>query len=87
MFLRPLLRPTPVGLGLGLGLSIASLSAARHTIQRPLKMDSRMLSTDEKQAPKAKVPIVRNGELNPKAIKQISSGSLVGMCALQAWRT
>lgn len=71
MFLRPMLRPQ--ALGLGLGLSIASVSAAR---QRPMKMDSRMLSTDEK--PKAKVPIVRNGELNPKAIKQISSGSLVG---------
>jgi hypothetical protein len=66
-------------LGLGLGLSLATY----HTVtQRPLLLESRspspsILSGDSYRR-NAATPVVRNGNLNPGAVRQISSGSIIG---------
>lgn len=74
MLLRPLLRPQT--LGLGLGLSLATLQVTR---QRPLKLDSASVLSPGSYKRDAQTPVVRNGALNPAAVKQISSGSIIGM--------
>ncbi len=71
LLLRPILRPQVLGVGLGLSL------ATYHTIyQRPLRMD--MLSADTSRR-NAQTPAVRNGQLTPGAVRQISSGSIIGV--------
>ncbi|TVY83607.1 hypothetical protein LSUE1_G002643 [Lachnellula suecica] len=72
---RPLLRPQTFGLGLGLSL------ASYHTLhQRPLRLDSGVLSTDSYRK-NAQTPVVsQRGRLNPGAVRQISSGSIIGLC-------
>lgn len=79
LFLRPLLlRPQTLGLGLGLSL------ATYHSItQAPYRLDAGsapVFSTDAYRA-NARTPVVRNGGLNPSAVRQISSGSIIGLCA------
>ncbi|PBP17062.1 hypothetical protein BUE80_DR012243 [Diplocarpon rosae] len=76
--LRPLLRPQALGLGLGLS-SYLSYHASN---QRPLRLDSSssrssILSSDSYQR-NAKVPLVKEGRLNARAVRQISAGSVVG---------
>ncbi|KAH8598066.1 hypothetical protein B0O99DRAFT_53631 [Bisporella sp. PMI_857] len=74
--LRPMLRPQI--LGLGLGLSLATLHTAH---QRPLRLDSApILSTDSYRG-NVKTPVVQRGRLSPKAVRQFSSGSIIGLCA------
>ncbi|KAL3425765.1 FUN14 family protein [Phlyctema vagabunda] len=78
LLLRPLFRPA---LGLGLGLSITTFQLTR---QQPMWMDAggsaSLLSTDSYRR-NAQTPVVTKGRLNPKAVRQISSGSIIGLCA------
>jgi hypothetical protein len=74
LLLRPLLRPQTLGLGLGVSL------VTYHTIhQRPIRLDSGPILSGDSYRRNAQVPIVRNGHLNPGAVRQISSGSIIGM--------
>lgn len=74
-----LMRPLRPALGLGLGLSITALHL---THQRPLRMDSGAISSPafstESYRQNAKAPVLSNGKLNPSAVRQISSGSIIG---------
>jgi hypothetical protein len=80
LLLRPLFRPQ--ALGLGLGLSLATYHAMH---QRPLRMDSRPIGSDggvfsaDSYSRNARTPVMRGGNLNPGAVRQISSGSIIGM--------
>ncbi|PMD14877.1 hypothetical protein NA56DRAFT_365412 [Hyaloscypha hepaticicola] len=82
LLLRPLFRPQ--ALGLGLGLSIATYHAM---YQRPLRLDSRPMGSDgsvfsaNSYSKNARTPIMKGGNLNPGAVRQISSGSIIGLCA------
>jgi len=76
MFLRPILRPQT--LGLGLGLSIATLQLAQ---QRPMRLDTKPILSSGSYKMNAQNPVVREGHLNPKAVKQVSSGSIIGLVA------
>ncbi|KAK0099683.1 hypothetical protein ONS95_013425 [Cadophora gregata] len=79
LLLRPLMRPQTLGLGLGL-----SFLTHQTMYQRSYRMDSApggsILSQDS-YARNAKVPVVREGRLNERAVRQISSGSIIGLCA------
>jgi len=79
LLLRPLFRPQ--ALGLGLGLSIATCHALH---QRPLRLDSSPVGSgvfsSDSYGKNARTPVV-NGNLNPAAVRQISSGSIIGLCA------
>ena len=78
--LRPLFRPQ--ALGLGLGLSMVTYHALH---QRPMRLDSSPVSgssgvfSADTYGRNAKTPVVQGGHLNPRAVRQISSGSVVGM--------
>ena len=76
LFRRPLLSPVFIGIGL------TAIFAAR-----PFS-NSRVLYCDASPSPSspfrnyaedARVPVVRNGRINPVAYKQISGGSILGM--------
>jgi hypothetical protein len=74
--LRPLFRPQVLGLGLGVGL----LATHQMRFKAPIRLDSSpgILSGGSYRA-NAKTPIVRgDGGLNPRAVRQISSGSIIG---------
>ena len=77
LLLRPLFRPQ--ALGLGLGLSIATYHALH---QRPLRLDSSPVGSgvfsSESYGKNARTPVVKGGNLNPTAVRQISSGSIIG---------
>jgi len=78
VFLRPLFRHQTIGFGLG--LSIASY----HIIQqRPIRLDfdSNPALPGNPHGRNAQTPVVRGGRLNPRAVRQISSGSIIGLCA------
>lgn len=55
--------------------------------QRPMRLDSSPVSgsrgvfSGESYSRNAKTPIARGGRLNPGAVRQISSGSIIGLCA------
>lgn len=85
ILLRPLLRPQFLGLGLGLSM------ATYHTVYRQpaFRLDSSpsssgsgsILSTDSYRR-NAEVPVIKSGgRLNERAVRQISSGSIIGLCA------
>ncbi|TVY21256.1 hypothetical protein LARI1_G000334 [Lachnellula arida] len=75
LLLRPLMRPQT--LGLGLGLSVASYHALH---QRPIRLDSSPFSSDSYKR-NAQTPVLNSGaSLNPHAVRQISSGSIIGLC-------
>ena len=79
LLLRPLFRPQ--ALGLGLGVSLATYHAMH---QRPLRLDSRPMGSDgsifstNSYGTNARTPIIKEGSLNPGAVRQISSGSIIG---------
>jgi len=75
MFLRPLFRPQTIGLGLGL-----SLVTFHGLQQRPIRLDSGPVLSGDYHRSNAQTPFVRNGQLNPGAVRQISSGSIIGLC-------
>jgi hypothetical protein len=83
LLLRPLFRPQ--ALGLGLGLSLATYHAMH---QRPLRLDSRPIGSDgnvfstNSYSKNARTPIMKGGNLNPGAVRQISSGSIIGKLLL-----
>lgn len=79
IFLRPILRPQV--LGLGLGLSIATVQMVQ---QRPMLLDTKPMLSGDSYATQAQTPVVRDGQLNPKAVRQISSGSVVGKSSISA---
>ncbi|CAG8959539.1 hypothetical protein HYFRA_00001440 [Hymenoscyphus fraxineus] len=79
--LRPLLRPQTLGLGLGISLftghQIVNLNRS------PIKLDSGSGNGGilESYRQNAKTPVVkRGGGLNPGAVRQISGGSIAGLC-------
>ncbi|CZR59296.1 uncharacterized protein PAC_09188 [Phialocephala subalpina] len=83
ILLRPLLRPQFLGLGLGLSM------ATYHTMYRQpaFRLDSSpsgsgsILSTESYRR-NAEVPVIKSGEgLSERAVRQISSGSIIGLCA------
>ncbi|KAH8771204.1 hypothetical protein F5882DRAFT_179889 [Hyaloscypha sp. PMI_1271] len=80
--LRPLLRTQ--ALGLGLGLSMVTYHALH---QRPMRLDSSPVSgssgvfSADTYGRNAMTPVVQGGHLNPRAVRQISRGSIVGLCA------
>jgi len=76
MLLRPLIRPQTIGLGLG--LSYATL----HSIQqKPMRLDTTSERYGSSYFKNVRTPVIRNGKLNPGAVRQISSGSIIGLCA------
>jgi len=82
LLIRPLLRPQ--ALGLGLGLSLATYHTLYH--QRAIRLDaspssSASILSGEGYRRNAEVPVMRNGGLNKRAVRQISSGSIIGLCA------
>jgi len=76
MLLRPLVRPQVLGIGLGLSLATFKLS-----MQRPMRLDSAPILSNDSYKRNAQTPVVRNGQLNPGAVRQISTGSIIGLCA------
>lgn len=86
--LRPLSRPV---LGLGLGLSITTLHLSH---QPPLRLDSGSVSSAGSSAApatdfhrrNARTPLLRNGNLNPGAVRQVSSGSIIGMYTVHPFK-
>jgi len=74
LLLRPILRPQT--LGLGVGLSLAAFHIARQPASR---LDAGPILSTESYGSNAQVPVVRSGRLNPQAVRQISSGSIIGM--------
>jgi len=76
LLLRPILRPQT--LGLGLGLSLYSFHLSQH---RPLRLDSGPIPTSDSYRRNAQVPVLQQGRLNPDAVKQMSKGSIIGLCA------
>ena len=73
IFLRPILRPQI--LGLCIGLSLATLQIGH---QRPMKLDSAPSSSTGGYNQAPQTPPLRNGRLNQRAVRQISSGSILG---------
>jgi hypothetical protein len=53
--------------------------------QRPMRLDTSPISSSsgvfsgDSYSRNAKTPVVRGGQLNPSAVRQISSGSIIGM--------
>ncbi|TVY56395.1 hypothetical protein LCER1_G001268 [Lachnellula cervina] len=83
LLLRPLMRPQTLGLGLGLGLSVASYHALH---QRPIRLDSSPFSSDSYKR-NAQTPVLsQGGRLNPRAVRQISSGSIIGFGKGMGWQ-
>jgi len=76
LLFRPLFRPQT--LGLGLGLSFATLHVSQ---QRPLRLDSGPILSTDSYRRNSQTLVLRNGQLNPSAVRQISSGSVMGLCA------
>lgn len=74
IFFRPLVRPQTIGLGLAVTLTTFHI-----TQQRPLRLDSNPILSKDSYRANARTPIVRNGQLTAGAVRQISSGSIVGM--------
>ncbi|PQE16554.1 fun14 family protein [Rutstroemia sp. NJR-2017a WRK4] len=73
---RLLLRPQALGLGIG-----ASISTYHLLHQRPMRCDSGSVLSGTSYQRNAAVPVTtRDGGLNPKAVRQISSGSIIGLC-------
>jgi len=64
-------------LGLGLGLSLASFQALH---QRTMRLDSGPMISGHSHRKHAQTPVLRNGQLNPNGVKQISTGSIIGLC-------
>ncbi len=65
-------------LGLGIGLSLATFQLAH---QRPMKLDSAPRISAQGDSRAAQRTPVRNGILNPRVVRQISSGSILGTSA------
>jgi len=78
MLFRPLLRPR--AFGMGLGLSIATIHLTKH--QTPLRLDSTGSPnfSNNSYRKHAEVPGIQRPQLNPRVVRQISSGSIVGLC-------
>jgi len=76
IFLRPVLGPRILGLGIGLSLATLRLSH-----QRPIMLDSSPISSAAGYNPAPQSPPLQNGRLNPRAVRQISSGSILGTSA------
>lgn len=76
IFLRPLFRPQTIGLGLG--LSLVTFHGLR---QRPIRLDSGPGLSGDPYRGNSQTPFVRNSQLNPGTVRQISSGSIIGLCA------
>lgn len=80
MFLRPLFRPQALGLGLGLGLMTYHSMYRQKVIQLDSSPStSGSILSGESYRRNAEVPVVRNGGLNERAVRQISSGSIIGI--------
>ena len=84
LLLRPMLRPQALGLGLGLSL----YCTYQATTYRPHRLDTissgsgssgGSILSGNSYSRNAKTPVVREGGLNPAAIRQVSSGSIIGM--------
>jgi len=73
--LRPHLRPQAIGIGLGL-----ALAGFQCTRQPAVRLDTHLLPGDSYPR-SAQTPALKNGGLNPGAVRQISSGSIIGLCA------
>ncbi|MCJ1247253.1 hypothetical protein MMC30_004467 [Trapelia coarctata] len=75
LFRRPLLAPLSVGLGL------STAFFAHNSFRRPILCDSGSIGSNSFQTYQrdAKVPVVKQGQVNPAAFKQISSGSILGL--------
>lgn len=80
LLLRPLLRPQV----LGLGLSVSMVTYHTLYLQRPMRLDSspipgpsRPFSRDSSRQD-TQTSVAKGGLLNPGAVGQISSGSIVG---------
>jgi len=65
--------------GLGLGLSIASYHTLHH---RPIRLDGPVaLSSSDFHTKSAPSLGLRRTQLNPATVREISGGSIIGLCA------
>jgi len=87
LLLRPIFRPQTLGLGLGLGLSIATL---QHRQAIRLDGPSTPTFSSSSYSKNARTPVLDRrspGGLNPRAVRQVSSGSIIGTSIfLVIWR-
>lgn len=74
MFLRPLIRSHVVG-GVGLGLCFATFQLRQ---QRHMRLDSGSPTTTSSYQMNQQMPLRRNGHISPRAVRQITSGSIIG---------
>ena len=72
--LRPLLRPQTLGLSLGL-----SFSAFQFGQGTAMRLDSSPAGFKSRYKRQPQTPILQNGKLNPGAVRQVSSGSILGI--------
>jgi len=72
---RPLCSQT---LGLGMGLTLAASQAGW---QRPMLLDSGSTTVRDPSKWYTETKRSRNGNMNPKTVRHISSGSIIGLCA------
>ena len=84
LFVRSFFRPQTTTLGLGLGLSLACYRTISH--RRPILLDGSSLSK-ESYRQNAQTPILRQGRLNSAAVRQMSSGSIIGRVTLHPLTT
>ena len=70
---RPLLRPQTLGLGLG-----ATLMTFHTMRQPPMRLDT-LTSADSSYRRTAQTPMIpKGGGLNATAVRQVTSGSIIG---------
>lgn len=74
MLFRPLLRSQTLGLGLGL-----SLGAFHFGQREATRLDTGPAVLSGRSKRQSQMPILQNGKLHPGAVRQVSSGSILGI--------
>lgn len=71
-----------IGLGLGTTLLLPTLHSRRSLLYLDSSPSTGLSAKDwsfSQYSRDAKAPVVKKGQLNPKAVRQISTGSILGM--------
>jgi len=79
LLLRPLLRPRTLGIGVSIGVGL-SLAAIHISQQQPIRLDS-TTAAPKSSGTKVPSPALHGRWLKPGTVRQISGGSITGICA------